>query len=554
MANVPNAALGAEPVTRIHEVETTGSPTPSTETLLDDGVSMFRAPLSSMADSVRPVASQQEAESGTDNAKVMTAQRVKQSIASEIGSSIASAAQGALASTAVQPGITISAGPGLSGGGTLAQNRSISLSEASQIAISLAQTAVQPASLAKVAITGSYSDLIDRPSIPAGTVTSVGLSAPTGLSVSGSPVTSAGVLQISYSTGYQGYTSAEATKLAGIQAGAQVNSVTSVAGKTGSVSLVIDDVANLQTSLNGKASTSTTVGAGTGLTGGGSLAQNRVLSLSAASQTAIALANSSIQPGDGQLLPPGGAAGQILAKSSATSYDVGWISSEAATAVSYAPQTLTTAQQQQARANIGASALTHTHDTRYVRHDAAQVLTETQKETAQTNIGGGAAGRAVFEAVSQADARSALGSTSIGDSLFTASSSATARTTLGATATGSSLFTASSSATARTALGSTNIGDSLFTASSATSARVAISAAPVPITTVGNGQWIHVQPPPGGDLVIPSGGTWAILYFGINSTSYIVEAAFTATVGAGGAIAALGVPGRIWSSLAWRLA
>lgn len=43
------------------------------------------------------------------------------------------------------------------------------------------------------------------------------------------------------------------TKLAGIEAGAQVNTVNSVAGKTGTVTLVIGDVANLQTTLDGKA-------------------------------------------------------------------------------------------------------------------------------------------------------------------------------------------------------------------------------------------------------------------------------------------------------------
>lgn len=46
-----------------------------------------------------------------------------------------------------------------------------------------------------------------------GTVTSVGMSVPTGLSVGGSPVTSSGTLAITYAAGYQGYTSAEATKL-----------------------------------------------------------------------------------------------------------------------------------------------------------------------------------------------------------------------------------------------------------------------------------------------------------------------------------------------------
>jgi len=59
-----------------------------------------------------------------------------------------------------------------------------------------------------------------------GTVSSVGLSAPTGFSVTGSPVTTSGTLALAYDTGYQGYTTAEATKLSGIAAGAEVNVAT----------------------------------------------------------------------------------------------------------------------------------------------------------------------------------------------------------------------------------------------------------------------------------------------------------------------------------------
>jgi len=56
-----------------------------------------------------------------------------------------------------------------------------------------------------------------------GTVTSVGFTAPTGFSVSGSPITTSGTIALSYAAGYQGYTSTESTKLAGIAAGAEVN-------------------------------------------------------------------------------------------------------------------------------------------------------------------------------------------------------------------------------------------------------------------------------------------------------------------------------------------
>ena len=50
--------------------------------------------------------------------------------------------------------------------------------------------------------------------------------------------------------------SAHKTKLDGIEAGAQVNDVTSVAGRTGTVTLGISDIASLQTTLDGKAASS----------------------------------------------------------------------------------------------------------------------------------------------------------------------------------------------------------------------------------------------------------------------------------------------------------
>lgn len=56
-----------------------------------------------------------------------------------------------------------------------------------------------------------------------GGVTSVGLSMPAGFSVDGSPVTDSGTLTVTYAAGYQGYTGAEATRLAGIATGATAN-------------------------------------------------------------------------------------------------------------------------------------------------------------------------------------------------------------------------------------------------------------------------------------------------------------------------------------------
>lgn len=69
------------------------------------------------------------------------------------------------------------------------------------------------------------------------------------------------------------------------------------------------------------------------------------------------LASTAVQPGNAALVPAGGTIGQVLVKDSGTDYDTGWVSSAAATAVSYAPQTLTDAQRGQAIANIDAGLL-----------------------------------------------------------------------------------------------------------------------------------------------------------------------------------------------------
>lgn len=74
-----------------------------------------------------------------------------------------------------------------------------------------------------------------------GTVTSVAVTVPAGLTATGT-ITTSGTITINYASGYQGYTTAEANKLAGIAAGAQVNTVTSVAGKTGAVAITKADV------------------------------------------------------------------------------------------------------------------------------------------------------------------------------------------------------------------------------------------------------------------------------------------------------------------------
>lgn len=75
-------------------------------------------------------------------------------------------------------------------------------------------------------------------------------------------------------------TAADKTKLDGIAAGAQVNSVTSVAGKTGAVTLAKGDVGLSNVDNIQQAPIARKISAGTGLSGGGDLTADRTLSVS----------------------------------------------------------------------------------------------------------------------------------------------------------------------------------------------------------------------------------------------------------------------------------
>jgi hypothetical protein len=56
-----------------------------------------------------------------------------------------------------------------------------------------------------------------------GTVTSIELTVPSGLVVSGGPITGSGTLTLAYASGFQAFTESESTKLAAVASGAEVN-------------------------------------------------------------------------------------------------------------------------------------------------------------------------------------------------------------------------------------------------------------------------------------------------------------------------------------------
>lgn len=218
-------------IIRINELPLENSPTPS-EFLAIDGATTRKSTIQTVVDSGSPIASQALAEAGSDNNARMTPLSTKQ----------------AIDFNSVPLARTVTAGSGLSGGGSLSANISIALSASSLSSLALANTAVQP---------------------------------------------------------------------------------------------------------------SRQIIAGTGISGGGALSADVTLNLSAATQTSLGLANTAIQDGSNALIPNGGTLGQVLVKNSNTNRDTGWATVAAATAVSYSSQSLTAAQQLQARINISSALFGH---------------------------------------------------------------------------------------------------------------------------------------------------------------------------------------------------
>ena len=80
-----------------------------------------------------------------------------------------------------------------------------------------------------------------------GSVTSVALSLPTGLQTTGSPITTSGTFTVSWSSGYQGYTTSEATKLSGIATAATAGATWGT--NLSSIPAIISSLAGLSNSL-----------------------------------------------------------------------------------------------------------------------------------------------------------------------------------------------------------------------------------------------------------------------------------------------------------------
>ncbi|MDR7032441.1 hypothetical protein [Mesorhizobium sp. BE184] len=143
---------------RIKDLPAAVSPASTVETAIDDGLNTLRVAAADFVAAGRPLASQAEAEAGTNPAKAMTPLTVAQAIAAQGSNQFASSAQGDLADTAVQPGDL----------GSAALEDVTAFATAAQGVT--ADSAVQPGDLAAVATTGNMDDMSDGASKVAMTV------------------------------------------------------------------------------------------------------------------------------------------------------------------------------------------------------------------------------------------------------------------------------------------------------------------------------------------------------------------------------------------------
>jgi hypothetical protein len=193
-----------------------------------------------------------------------------------------------LADSAVQPARTISAGTGLSGGGALTADRTISLSAGSIASLGLADSAVQPARTisAGTGLSGGGALTADRTiSLSAGSIASLGLA--------DSAVQPART--ISAGTGLTGGGNLSADRT--VTLGTPSSCSPSTSNATTSTSHTH--------AITGTVPDSRTVSAGSGLSGGGDLSANRTLSIATGGITnamvsaSAAIAGTKISPNFG---------------------------------------------------------------------------------------------------------------------------------------------------------------------------------------------------------------------------------------------------------------
>lgn len=243
---------------------------------------------------------------------------------------------------AVQNTRAITAGTGLTGGGTLAADRAFALSAGSIASLAKADTATQPGDLGtsasrNVGTTAGTVAAGDDSRIVNATPNTRAITAGTGLTGGGN-FTADRALALS-----AGSIASLALADTAVQ---PARTIIAGTGLTGGGSLAADRTLALSgASIASLALADTSVqparaiSAGTGLTGGGTLAADRTLALSAGSIASLAKADTAVQPGAlgtaaaqnvsyfalaAAGLPVGGSTGQALRKTSNADFAVGW--------------------------------------------------------------------------------------------------------------------------------------------------------------------------------------------------------------------------------------
>jgi len=162
---------------------------------------------------------------------------------------------------------------------------------------------------------------INKPVTGTGTVTSVNMSVPLGLQVSGNPIVSNGTLAVNFASGYSLPTTAKQTTWDTAYNDSIVSA--SVSGTTTkTLTLTQQDAGTITASWSDLAASGTVTSVAASVPTGMTISGSPIVS---AGTLAFGLSAGYTIPLSTQLVPTGGTAGQLLTKNSATNYDTAWM-------------------------------------------------------------------------------------------------------------------------------------------------------------------------------------------------------------------------------------
>jgi len=162
---------------------------------------------------------------------------------------------------------------------------------------------------------------INKAVVGTGTVTSVNMSVPVGLQVSGNPIVTNGTLAVNYAAGYSMPTTAKQTTWDTAYNDSIVSA--SVSGTTTkTLTLTQQDAGTITASWTDLAASGTVTSVAATVPAGLTISGSPIVT---AGTLAFGLDTGYTIPLSTQLVPSGGTAGQLLTKNSATNYDTAWM-------------------------------------------------------------------------------------------------------------------------------------------------------------------------------------------------------------------------------------